>query len=158
MAEVVSRSLQHLSDEDVRAMAVYLKSLPKTGDAVPDALSARSVDFDNTMKLGAKVYEKHCADCHQKNGQGDAPAYPPLAGNQALLMQSAVNPIRLVLNGGYAPSTAGNPRPFGMPPFANVLNDAEVLAVVTYMRNSWGNHAAPVEPGEVNRDRGVPAD
>jgi len=38
------------------------------------------------------------------------------------------------------------------------LNDAEVLAVVTYMRNSWGNHAAPVEPGEVNRDRGVPAD
>lgn len=158
MAEVVAQSLQHVSDSDINAMAAYLKSLPQTGAAAPAAALNPSEEFDRSMKLGEKVYEKNCADCHQANGQGSVGAYPPLAGNHTLTMPNAVNPIRIVLNGGYPPSTFGNPRPFGMPPFANVLSDAEVVGVVNYMRNSWGNHAGPVGPGEINRDRGIPAD
>ena len=49
---------------------------------------------------------------------GMPPHYPPLAGNQSIQMTSAVNAIRMVLNGGYPPGTAGNPMPYGMPPFA----------------------------------------
>lgn len=44
---------------------------------------------------------------------------------------------------------AGNPRPFGMPPFAHVLDEADMAAVVSYVRGAWGNDAAPVTPLEV---------
>ena len=77
-------------------------------------------------------------------GHGMPPHYPPLAGNQSIQMASAVNPIRMVLNGGYPPGTAGNPMPYGMPPFAHRLSDDEVAAVVTYIRTAWGNRGAPV--------------
>ena len=66
------------------------------------------------------------------------PHYPPLAGNQSIQMASAVNAIRMVLNGGYPPGTAGNPMPYGMPPFAHLLSDDEVAAVVTYIRDVLG--------------------
>jgi mono/diheme cytochrome c family protein len=71
-------------------------------------------------------------------------------------MRNPVNAIRITLNGGFPPSTRGNPRPYGMPPFAHVLSDDEVAAVVTYIRGAWGNRAAPVSPSEVAAARGVP--
>ncbi|MEG1115956.1 MAG: cytochrome c, partial [Janthinobacterium sp.] len=87
---------------------------------------------------------------------GVPPGYPPLAGNRALTTASPVNAIRLVLNGGFAPGTKGNPRPYGMPPFGPVMDDAEVAAVVTYLRASWGNDAPAVSALEVNKYRSVP--
>jgi mono/diheme cytochrome c family protein len=81
-----------------------------------------------------------------------------MSGNRALTMGSAVNPIRMVLNGGFPPSTEGNPRPYGMPPFGQMLNDQEVAAVVSYVRNSWENRAGFVSPQEVNRYRSIPLD
>jgi mono/diheme cytochrome c family protein len=157
MAEVVRQSLQHLSTQDVRAMAVYLKSLPQSETAAADNESVPLDDEDRQIVTrGAALYDKHCAECHQASGKGAAPAYPPLAGNRAVVLQSAVNPIRAVLHGGYPPSTEGNPRPYGMPPFANVLNDQEVAAVLSYIRNEWGNHASMVQPGQVNRYRVAP--
>jgi mono/diheme cytochrome c family protein len=154
MAEVVQESLQHLSEDDVGAMAVYLKSLPSgTAAARPAAPPAEAV-----AKLGRALYEKHCADCHGAGGNGNAPAYPALAGNRALTMAEPVNAIRIVFNGGFAPATAGNPRPYGMPPYSPVLSDAEVAAVVSYVRSSWGNAAGAVTPAQVNRYRAVPLD
>jgi mono/diheme cytochrome c family protein len=58
-----------------------------------------------------------------------------------------------VLHGGFAPSTRGNPRPYGMPPFATVLSDADVAAVLTYVRSSWNNRAAPVTELAVGQQR-----
>ena len=156
MAEVVERSLQHLSVEDVTSMALYLKSLPATPTEPREALSGPQVE--QVIAQGKPIYEKHCAECHGDDGKGLAPAYPPLAGNRALTMDASVNAIRLVLNGGFAPGTAGNPRPYGMPPFSHKLDDAEVAAVVSYLRASWGNRANPVTPSEVNRYRSVPLD
>jgi len=158
MAEVVRASLQHLSDADIGAMAGYLKSLPQ-GAAAPAAKPEAPDDQQKLqLKLGASLYEKHCVDCHQANGAGIPPAYPALAGNHALTMSSPVNPIRMVLNGGYPPSTAGNPRPYGMPPYGPILEDAEVAALVSYIRNAWGNRAAPVTAVDVRRYRAVPVD
>ena len=71
-------------------------------------------------------------------------------------MVSAVNAIRMVLNGGYPPGTAGNPMPHGMPPFAQVLADDEVAAVVTYIRKSWGNRGTAVTARDANLLRAVP--
>ncbi len=82
------------------------------------------------------------------------PHYPPIAGNQSIQMVSAVNAIRMVLNGGYPPSTAGNPRPYGMPPFAQTLSGEEVAMVLSYVRNAWGNHGSLVTAAQVDRSRG----
>jgi mono/diheme cytochrome c family protein len=87
-----------------------------------------------------------------------APAYPALAGNRALMMVQAVNPIRSVLHGGFAPATCDNARPYGMPAFGPLLNDDEVAAVVSYVRHAWGNLAPRVSAMEVNRQRSVPLD
>jgi len=156
MAEVVRLSLQHLDEPDVRAMAVYLKSLPGPAQAVKPVPRDNSTAAQAQLSAGAKLYETHCASCHQADGKGVPPGYPPLAGNRALTTTSAVNAIRIVLNGGFAPGTAGNPRPYGMPPFGPVLDDREVAAVVTYLRANWGNDAPAVSALEVNKYRSVP--
>lgn len=157
MAEVVRNSLQYLSDADIDAMAGYLKTLPgapEKSDYERDKSQA-AIDYRNE---GKKIYDKHCVDCHGAGGAGLPPGYPPLDGNRALTMQEAVNPIRIVLNGGFAPGTAGNPRPYGMPPFGHVLSDVEVAQVVSYLRSAWSNNAPPVTSIDVNRYRAIPLD
>jgi mono/diheme cytochrome c family protein len=157
MAEVTFNSLQYLSDADLRAMAVYLKSLaadspPATTSSVPAAETSLLMNFGQT------VYEARCASCHALDGRGMPPDYPPLASNPSIQMESAVNPIRMVLNGGFPPGTAGNPMPYGMPPFAQSLSDDEVAAVVTYIRAAWGNRGTAVSARDANELRKVPLD
>ncbi|MEN3275961.1 MAG: hypothetical protein V7631_1751 [Massilia sp.] len=157
MAEVVARSLQHLSGADLTAMALYLKALPPAPATAPRA-AAGGAALGQVVAQGKKIYEQHCVDCHGAAGQGMPPAYPALAGNRVLTMDPAVNAIRIVLHGGFPPGTAGNPRPYGMPPYGHQLDDDQVAAVVSYLRASWGNAAAPVSNVEVNRYRNVPLD
>ncbi len=158
MSEVVFHSTQYLSDTDVRAMAVYLKSL---GQGTPPATEITSIPTPESsllVRFGQTVYEARCAICHASDGRGMPPDYPPLAGNPSIQMQSAVNPIRMVLNGGFPPGTQGNPRPYGMPPFAQSLSDDEVAAVVTYIRAAWGNRGTPVSARDANQLRTAPLD
>jgi mono/diheme cytochrome c family protein len=154
MAEVVFRSTQHLAVSDLNAIATFLKELAQTPPAPRPPPLSTSGAYADTLKTGAKVYEGHCAGCHGDSGEGAAGAYPALAGNRAVMMDPPANLIRVVLGGGFAPATAGNPRPFGMPPYATALSDGEIAAVLTMIRNSWGNGAAPVTTGDVQRYRG----
>ncbi|MCP3720198.1 cytochrome c [Paraburkholderia sp. CNPSo 3281] len=158
MAEVVYDSFQYLTEDDVRAVAVYLKSLPGRNNEVDKSPKSTFVTEEaaRLVPLGKKIYESQCAVCHATEGQGKPPHFPPLADNQSIQMNSAVNPIRMVLNGGYAPGTRKNPMPYGMPPFAQSLSDEEVAAVVTYIRTAWGNHGTPVSVHEVNALRSAP--
>lgn len=151
MGEVVLRSTQHLSDVDLGAMATYLKTLgagsvAAAGPAIPGVSAPAG--------RGAKLYEDHCAACHGDQGAGVAGAYPPLAGNRAVLMAMPANLVRIVLEGGFAPSTAGHPRPYGMPPFAQTLSNDDIALLLTHLRSSWGNRAEAVSAVEVNRYRG----
>jgi mono/diheme cytochrome c family protein len=158
MAEVVYNSLQYMTDADIRAMAVYLKSLGR--GSPPGAATATVTTSEGSLllTLGKSIYDRECASCHGAQGLGKPPHYPPLAGNQSIQMSSSVNPIRMVLNGGFPPGTAGNPRPYGMPPFAQALSDDEVAAVVTYIRTAWGNRGAAVSAREANALRAAPLD
>ena len=60
-----------------------------------------------------------------------------------------------MLRGGFPPTTAGNPRPFGMPPFATALSDEDVADVLSFLRASWGQRAPAVSTLEVGRYRGA---
>jgi len=153
MAEVVYNSTQYLNDEDIRAMAVYLKGLAQGSSPEKAAAPLPSAESSLLLSLGKQIYDRECASCHGATGLGMPPHYPPLASNQSIEMASAVNPIRMVLNGGYPPGTAGNPMPYGMPPFAHRLSDDEVAAVVTYIRTSWGNRGGPVSARQANELR-----
>ncbi|HZT56367.1 MAG TPA: cytochrome c, partial [Burkholderiaceae bacterium] len=152
MREVVAGSTQYLTEPDLRAMATYLKALPQTpADALPqDAPPGPAADGP-----GAKLYTQYCAQCHGEQGEGVPGIYPTLAGSRAVTMRTPVNLVHIVLEGGFAPSTAGNPRPYGMPPFATLLGDAEVAQLLSHLRGSWGNRAAPVSALEVGQFRGV---
>ena len=92
--------------------------------------------------------------CSKGGAQALLPgAFPALAGNRAVTLADPTNLVRVVLQGGYLPATAGNPRPHGMPPFQQVLSDEDIAAVTTFVRNQWGNRAAGVGTIEVYRAR-----
>ena len=151
MSEVILGSTQHLSDTDLAAMTSYLKSLPQHPPA------PKKVDDRPELALreiGKKLYSDHCAACHGAQGEGGsredgALAYPPLAGNRLVTMNNPANLLAIIQRGGFAPATAGNPRPYGMPPFAGVLDDAQQAAVASFLRHAWGNDAADVRPVDV---------
>jgi len=149
MSEVVFRSTQYLSDADLAAMTRFLQGLP-AGSAAP-AGPAPTATPQRTQ--GAALYADHCAACHGANGEGGGNAaglaYVALAGNRKVQLESPTNLLRIVLSGGYPPTTAGNPRPYGMPPFGQVLKDAEVAAIATYVRGAWGNRASEVSEVDV---------
>ncbi len=154
MAEVVLHSTQYLSEPDLTAMAVYLRSLSRSAPgANPAPASSRSAPSPE----GAALYDKHCADCHGANGEGVAGVYPAMAGNRAVLLRNPANLVQIVLYGGFAPATQGNPRPYGMAPYKLILNDKAVAAVLTHIRNSWGNQAAAVSEFDVTGIRDATA-
>lgn len=161
MAEVVRGGTAHMSVQDLAAMAAYLKTLVSDQPLLPSSeLPVASLSADLPVAVsgqsvaGAQLYGTHCAQCHGDKGEGVAGAYPAMAGNRAVTMQDTSNLVQIVLKGGFAPATAGNPRPYGMPPFVLVLSDIEIAAILTHVRGSWGNQAGLVSPLAVNRIRG----
>jgi len=156
MAEVVQHSMQHWPEADLLALATYLKEQAQT-NSVSDITNKSSITKSpgNFLNLGAKIYEQHCEQCHQAQGQGVTHAYPALAQNRAVLLSDPTNLVQAVLYGGYPAATTLNPRPFGMPPFVLTLEDREIAAVLTHLRSQWGNQAAEVTPLQVNRIRAL---
>lgn len=150
MADVVYRSTQHLSDDDLQAMAVFLQDLPQHDTRPREA--GRPADAA-TLPHGAKLYDKHCASCHGDQGQGARGAYPPLAGNRMVTMNDPTNLVHVVVGGGFPPTTAGNPSPYGMPPFGPVLGNEDIAAVISHIRNAWGHQASAVSPLDVMHAR-----
>ena len=155
MSEVVSGSTQHLSEPDLRAMASYLKALP------PPSTDAAAAPAPSKAAAGggpgAKLYDQHCAGCHGDEGEGVPGTYPALAASRAVTMHTPANLVHMVLEGGFPPATAGNPRPYGMPPFATVLSNDEVAQLLTHVRSSWGNQGSPVSALDVIKFRSVSA-
>lgn len=148
MAEVVFRSTQYLSDDDARALAVHLRALPPK-EAPPSVNAARAAP--EVLARGDKLYRQHCADCHGREGQGQPGAFSALAGNRAVTLESPRNLIKMLRQGGFTPVTAGHPRPYGMPPFAGVLDPGDMAAVLSFIRQSWGHKATEVTELDVLR-------
>ncbi len=95
---------------------------------------------------GASLFAQNCSACHQLTGKGIPGAFPALAGD-AFPQGPQDQVIRLLLNGRG-----------GMPSFRADLDDAQIAAVLTYVRSAWGNHAPPIAPSAVARVRGSKAE
>lgn len=152
MAEVVFHSLQHLSAADIEAIVAYIRTLPRTlAPPAPRVPVVAEAQRKALLTIGVITYNEHCADCHGEDGAGLPYVYPALAGSRLVTSASATNLIQVVLRGGFGPSTRSNPRPYGMPPYDHQLSDEQLASVLTYVRNAWGNQAAPVSVAEVSR-------
>ncbi len=155
MANVVSQSTRHLTDADLHAMAVYLQSLPPPAPAAAAPVAPLPAA---SARNGQRIYAQQCTDCHGTDGNGVAGIYPPLDGNTSVNEPTGINAIRTVLLGGFPPVTAGNRRPYSMPPYAGPLSDQDVADVVSYIRQSWSNKAPLVTPADVSTLRHTPND
>ncbi len=128
------------------ALAVLLSSAcSKNQDA-----SANSAAVGPASPDGAAIYAKNCEVCHAKAGDGVAGMFPPLAGNPAVGGDPALvsHIVKYGLTGPVR--VAGATYNFPMPPFASALSDAEIAAVLTYVRSSWGNDAPAIAAAQVS--------
>lgn len=150
MNEVILNSTRHLTEDDTRAIAMYIKSLPASADT--GGRPSRKV-----MELGEKQYDIHCGTCHLPTGLGSADTGPPLAGSTFAQAPESASLIDLVINGPRLPVVGPSEqwqRPWqSMTPFGQKLSDEEAAALLSYVRNSWGNAAPEVKPSDIDRMR-----
>lgn len=158
MAQVVEESTQHLTDADLDAIAVYLKSLPPVNQdaAKPlayDESAAQALRTGKDQGDGAMAFLNNCAACHRSTGKGYAETFPQLALSSTVNSADPASLIHIVLNGAQMPGTAAAPTAYAMPGFDWRMTDKEVADVVSFVRTSWGNKAAPVSASEVAKVR-----
>ena len=149
MAEEVTNSSSKMTEADLHAVAVYLKDQPGAGERAPAALAAS----EPAMKAGAAIYADECSACHTPRGTGVPGLIPKLAGSPGVQSDDPSSLVRVVISGTRSVATDGAPTGPAMPAFGWLLDDREAAAVLTYIRNSWGNAAAAVAEGQVGRER-----
>jgi mono/diheme cytochrome c family protein len=133
MVEVIQDSTSHLSDNDLKAMAEYLKAIPSNS-----RLKTRRPLSDPTKEKGASLYSDNCGPCHQSLGRGIPGVFAPLAGSGTVVTPDPADIFRIVL-GGIPAQGANGP----MPAFASQLKDQDIADIANYIRTSWGNAAQP---------------
>lgn len=149
MAEAVENSTQHMTQNDLQAIASWLKQLPASSTAKPVALT----QTESLMQQGKSLYETQCSACHVSGGEGIRNMIPALANNPQLNASDPASLLTVVLKGSDGVVTQGNPTAARMPRFDWKLSDQQVAAVTTYIRNSWGNAAPAVTEQTVEKAR-----
>jgi mono/diheme cytochrome c family protein len=156
MIDVVNNSTPYMSDADLNAIAIYLKSLPATATQQAPAYNqatATTLRSGHASEPGATVYTGTCANCHGLDGKGFSPYIPALAGNPIVLDDDPSSLINLVLNGSSPLVVRGTPDAYRMPQFREQYSDQQIADVVTFIRNGWGNQAPAVTAADVAKMR-----
>jgi mono/diheme cytochrome c family protein len=150
MTDVVANSTSHMTDEDLHAMAAYLKSLGSDAKAVyphdaqrSDA-TTRKLTAATDLTLGERLYLDNCGACHFVKGEGASRIFPRLDGASIINAQDPTALVHVILAGAQTPSTARAPSILPMPGFAERMNDAEVAELATFLRQGWSNNAPAV--------------
>jgi alcohol dehydrogenase (quinone), cytochrome c subunit len=158
MLDVVNNSTPYLADDDIRAMATFLKSLPAAAQQTKfsyDGAAAQALQSVKPQQTGAAIYVGACSACHGIDGKGQPPFMPPLAGNPVVLDHDPSSLVNLVLNGAQPIVVKGVPDAYRMPQFRIQLNDEQIAQVLSYARGAWGNDAGAVKPERVKDLRPV---
>jgi mono/diheme cytochrome c family protein len=148
MGEEVADASSHFRDNDLKAMAIYLKSLAGAGE------QHAAVDKpDPRMAAGQAIYRDTCSACHGLDGKGVANLFPALTKSPSARAADPTTAIRIVLRGARSVATKDEPTAPAMPSFGWQLKDDQVAAVLTYIRNSWGSASPPLSAGDVSKQR-----
>ncbi len=139
MGEEISHSSSLWTDADLKAVAAYLKDLPRTAGAATQPVASAPL-----MKAGGAIYADACSACHGLDGKGVPSLFPALAESSNVRSADATSLIRITLEGARSVATAKEPTAPAMPSFGRRLNDEQIAAVLTYVRNSWGSAAPAV--------------
>lgn len=145
MAEVVQDSTSHMTTADLRAIATYLRDQPSPAASAPAALATTTP----AMRDGARLYDVSCSACHGAAGKGTPGLFPTLAASAIVQARNPAMLLDVVLNGGRGATTGAAPTGPAMPAFGWQLSDGQIAAILTFIRNSWGNAATEIAPGAV---------
>jgi thiosulfate dehydrogenase len=155
MADVIHHSTQHFTDDDLTAIASYLKSLPPGKDDLPMPSVARAPaapPADLFSSRGGLGYMQFCSDCHRSDGAGVKGLFPPLAGNPSITSNNPTSLLHITLTGWETAQTATHPRVYTMPGFAR-LADQEIAEILSFVRTRWGNEGTPISVAQVKKLR-----
>lgn len=150
MIEAIQNSTSNMPEADLRAIATYLKQV-NAPSSTATALGAN----DPAMVAGKAIYKDNCAACHKDDGTGQPLLFPRLAGSAMVQSDDPTTLLRVVMAGTQGAYTKAAPTTPAMPSFAWRLNDQQVADVLTYVRNAWGNAAAPVDGAKARESRGT---
>lgn len=138
---------RYLGEISTREHVLYSQAT-SGGDATEEAQL-------DPMEQGARVYKRVCQTCHQPQGEGVPSLYPPLA-NSDWINGDPNRPIQIVLHGLQGPITVkGESYNNSMPGWGSLLSDADIAAVLTYVRNSFGNSAPDISVDQVASQRNL---
>jgi len=154
MTEAFNNSTQFMTDDDLAAIARYLKALP--GDPQRDGEPwqyQEAAAAASPATPGAATYATRCASCHGLDGKGQAIWMPPLAGATSALAKESASAINITLNGSQRIVAAGVPDAYRMPAFREQLSDQQIAEVLTFVRNTWGNQGTAVDAQAVGKLR-----
>jgi alcohol dehydrogenase (quinone), cytochrome c subunit len=158
MLDVVNNSTPYLTEDDLRAMAEYLKSLPPTAQQKAptyEEATTKALQAGKAKGQGATLYLGYCVSCHGTDGKGQSPYIPPLAGNSVVLDADPVSLINLVLNGADPLIVRGTPDAYRMPQYRVQLTNDQIANVLTFVRSGWGSGAPPVAADQVKSLRPI---
>src|SRR4029077_10033562 len=141
-------STSQMTTADLKAIATYLKSFAGVADA-----PARVAANDPRVVAGEAIYRDQCSPCHMLDGRGIPQLFPSIAESSMVRSEDPQTLIRMVRRGARSVATAAEPTAPGMPSYGRQLDDAQVAAVLTYMRNMWGGAAPAVAVKDVTRVR-----
>nr|WP_310615657.1 cytochrome c [Pantoea cypripedii] len=161
MTGVVEHSMQHMTDSDLNAIAVYLKSLPadtpvKNRRENADAATKQTADLltqGHNLGAGQMLYMNNCEACHWTDGNGAKGIFPRLNGGDVVIADNPTGLINIILQGAQTPSTPKAPSIMAMPGFAARLTDEQVAELATFVRSGWSNDAPAVTAKEVQKVR-----
>ncbi|WP_441258777.1 c-type cytochrome [Bradyrhizobium sp. 521_C7_N1_3] len=149
MKDVIENSTSTMPEADLKAIAVHLEERGATAPPASEPLAAS----DPLMQAGEAIFIDTCSACHTRNGGGIEPIFPNLVGNGVVTQDDPTSVIHVVIAGGRAAASDKQPTPPAMPSLGFRLTDGEIAAVVTYIRNSWGNSAPAVAADTVKAVR-----
>jgi alcohol dehydrogenase (quinone), cytochrome c subunit len=148
MSTVIASSTQYMTPGDLDAVATYLKSIPGARrEAEPfryDATVATQLEQGRFDTAGARQYATYCMPCHNASGKGYERVFPPLAGNPTVVDPNPASLVNLLLNGAVTARVNTAPTDYHMPGYGWTMEDQELAHLLTFIRSSWGNRAAPV--------------
>src|SRR5580658_530413 len=156
MGEAVDESFSHMAPSDIRALVVYLRSVPAISEpdlpaTIAPAAPPRPDEDRTAVALGKKVFQEACVSCHDWSGISAISPYATIAGARAVNDPKATNIAQIVISGTRRSTPNGI---ISMPAFGAAYSDIEIAAVANYVTARFGSEPSKVTEKTVADLRG----